>query len=191
MKDENKTGEKVEMLRASLEEATPERLDDARAELIAADLDPGKTWYKMDGIVRDSIARRKREELVRSAAARLKSFFREILTPRYMQPAVVPVTRTTPTKDTVNEQTCDDPGLQFQEAVKLLRRRDFTGSRRILEALLAEHGESGVISKFRYTLAHALLGLEEFDAAIEVLRSISGEFEASASEIVEEIRSLT
>ncbi len=190
MRDENDMDKKVGRLQASLEEASPERIEDARAELFAAGLDPEKTWRRMNGLVRDSIARRKREELVRSAASRMKSFLKEMLNPRYMQPAAVPVTRTVPPAGTEEDKSCVDPALMFQEAVKLLRLNDFAGSRLILEALLAEHGESSDSSKYRYTLAHALLGLQEFDSAVEVLLSISGEFEAAALAIIEEIQPL-
>lgn len=108
-----------------------------------------------------------------------------IFSPEYLEPAGAAVARS---GEAVAEEDDEkqNAAFRFTDAVTLMRKCKNNEARIILETLLAQDDEKN-LDKYHFTLAHALLVLNDPSSALGHLRSTGGEFRAKALELIEQI----
>ena len=183
MRDEKNYRKIGETLFDLTEGGAPGDREELKKELESA----GIAWEKIGAMKRDLeklVARRKKQELGKKIRAWLEAFREELMFPRFLQLSPAFVTRSgdsAPTAEKVSRAK-----KNYDRAKRLIRKRRYPEARPLLKELVLQDDRAN-ISRYRYMLAHVLLGMEQIAAAVEQLESIEGEFVEGARALLNEI----
>ena len=182
---EKKNYEKIgETLFDLTEDVAPETREELKREL----RDVGIEWKGIGAMKRDLeklLARSKKQELREKIGKWLEVFREDLMFPQFLQLIPAFVTRSGDSTP-VAEKTALAK-RSYDRAKRLIRKGKYDEARSIFEDLITEDDRAN-ISRYRYMLAHVLLGMEEIAAAVEQLESIEGEFEERARYILNELK---